>query len=57
MARGLHGGNIKGGRKNRKHGRNKKWCTRYELEDRKAKNKAKRLKKHIKKHPNDKQAR
>jgi len=44
----------KRGKKNRKFGRNKKWCERYLTEDRKAKNKAKRKARHNKKHPNDK---
>jgi hypothetical protein len=46
----------KGGKKNRKHGRNKKWCERYRAENRRAKNKAKRLARHLKHHPNDRQA-
>lgn len=56
MARGLNGGSPKGGKKNRKFGRNKKWCAKYTLENRKAKNKAIRKVRHLKKHPNDKQA-
>lgn len=31
---------AKGGKKNRKHGRNKVFCTRYKAENREAKNKA-----------------
>lgn len=33
----------RGGKKNRKHGRNKKACERYRLEDRRAKNKARNI--------------
>lgn len=33
----------KGGKKNRKHGRNKKSCERYKLEGREAKNKARNV--------------
>lgn len=33
-------GSIKKGKKNRKHGRNKKFCERYRAEGREAKNKA-----------------
>lgn len=44
------------GRTNRKHGRNKPFCTRYAAEGRREKNKAKRLHKRILKHPNDKTA-
>ena len=35
---------AKGGKKNRKHGRNKKFCQRYTLEGREAKNKARNVK-------------
>jgi len=56
MARGKDGGAPKGGKKNRKHGRNKKVCQRYRLENRKAKNKEIRRERHLKKHPNDTQA-
>lgn len=41
------------GKKNRKHGRNKKWCEAYRLRGQREKNKAKRLAKHRKAHPND----
>lgn len=47
---------AKGGKKNRKHGRNKKSCERYRLEGRAGKNKTRRLKRHAKRHPNDSQA-
>jgi hypothetical protein len=42
MARGKEGGKPKGGKKNRKFGRNKKWCERYRAEGRREKNKAKK---------------
>ena len=54
MARGLNGAAPKKGKKNRKHGRNKVYCHRYEVEDRRDKNKVKRRIRHLKKHPNDK---
>jgi len=57
MARGKDGGAPKGGKKNRKHGRNKKWCTLYEKLGTRQKNKAKRLARHLLRHPFDKQAR
>lgn len=53
MARGKEGGKPKGGKKNRKYGRNKKWCTKYKLENRKEKNKLLRRLRHLKRHPND----
>jgi hypothetical protein len=36
------------GKKNRKHGRNKKWCERYRARGQEAKNKAKRQARHLK---------
>jgi len=53
MARGLNGGKIKGGRKNRKFGRNKTGCEVYRLQGRSEKNKAIRLARHLKAHPKD----
>ena len=38
---------AKGGKKNRKYGRNKKWCERYRLENRRIKNKIKKLRHRI----------
>ena len=46
----------KGGKKNRKYGRNAADSLRYRNEDRRAKNKARRLRRHIKNFPNDKQS-
>jgi hypothetical protein len=46
----------KGGKKNRKWGRNKIKCQRYALERRGEKNKVKKLKKHLRHHPEDVQA-
>lgn len=47
----------RGGKKNRKWGRNKKFCERYRAEGRREINKAARLARHLKHHPNDLQAR
>lgn len=44
---------AKGGRKNRKHGRNKVWCKVYAAHSRREKNKALRLKKHLTRFPDD----
>lgn len=46
----------RGGKKNRKHGRNQKWCDRYRATGQREKNKAKRLIKHLKVHPSDRVA-
>jgi hypothetical protein len=43
----------KGGKKNRKFGRDKIKCERYRRERRREKNKVKKVCKHLKKHPND----
>lgn len=43
----------KGGKKNRKHGRNKKQCELYRNQQTREKNKARRLKKHLSRHPGD----
>lgn len=40
--------NRKKGKKNRKHGRNKKFCERYRLEGRREKNKARKAIRHAK---------
>ena len=41
------------GKKNRKVGRNAKWCERYRLSNRREHNKLKWLIKHLTNHPND----
>lgn len=46
----------KGGKKNRKYGRNKTVCERYSREGREEKNKARRLRRHLKKYPEDGEA-
>lgn len=43
MARGKDGGRPKGGKKNRKYGRNKKFCEKYRNENRREKNKTLRI--------------
>lgn len=43
----------KGGKKNRKYGRNKKFCERYRLEGRREKNRKIRLARHLKRFPDD----
>ena len=43
----------KKGKKNRKHGRNRKFCERYRAENRRERNKRKKQIRHLKKHPND----
>ena len=43
----------KEGKKQRKYGRNKLWCTAYFNRGQRTKNKRKKLNKHIAKHPND----
>lgn len=47
----------KGGRKNRKWGRNKDWCKAYAARGQREKNKVVRLRKHLKSNPNDPVAR
>lgn len=47
---------AKGGKKNRKVGRNAKYCERYRAEGRWLKNKLRRLRSHLKRQPNDRQA-
>jgi hypothetical protein len=56
MARGLHGGKPKGGKKNRKWANNKEYCERYRREGRQEINRERRILRHLKKYPNDKQA-
>lgn len=41
------------GGKNRKYGRNAKWCAAYALSNRREQNKAVRLARHLKRHPGD----
>jgi hypothetical protein len=41
------------GKKNRKVGRNAKWCERYRLSRRREHNKLRRLAKHLERHPGD----
>jgi hypothetical protein len=43
----------KKGKKNRCHGRNKSFCTRYRNSHQRERNKARRLGKHLARHPND----
>jgi len=50
-------GKPKGGKKNRKHGRNKTGCERYRREGRREKNKARRLRRHLRHNPQDRTAR
>jgi len=45
--------NIRGGKKNRKHGRNKVWCQAYRARGQREKNKAVRLYKHFARHSID----
>lgn len=40
---------ARGGKKNRKHGRNKVFCAKYKAENREAKNKARKAKKELRK--------
>ena len=42
-----------GGKKNRKHERNKVWCQAYRARGQREKNKAVGLRKHIARHPSD----
>lgn len=43
-------------KKNRKHGRNKIWCTAYKNSGQREKNKVVRLKRHLARNPNDRNA-
>lgn len=43
-------------KKSRKHGRNKKWCERYRLEQKHEKSHARRVTKHLSAHPTDQKA-
>jgi len=43
----------RGGKKNRKHGRNKDWCQAYLARGQREKSKAVRLHKHFARHPTD----
>ncbi len=56
MARPSDGTQPKGGKKNRKHGRNKKWCEAYRRAGTRERNKRIKLKRRIKRFPNDKGA-
>ena len=47
----------KGGKKNRKHGRNRANCERYRREGRREKNKVRKLRNYVRRNPNDTQAR
>lgn len=47
---------AKGGKKNRKVGRNKPWCTAYALRGQREKNKCIRLRRHLARFPNDRPA-
>lgn len=53
MARPQGGKARRGGKKNRKHGRNKEFCDRYSREGRRERNKARKLTRHLKKFPSD----
>lgn len=48
---------AKGGKKNRKIGRNKKWCEAYRNRGQREKNKCIRIRKHLARFPNDPTAR
>ena len=52
----MAGEKARGGRKNRKYGRNKKFCERYTIENTRIRNKRVKLKRHLRRQPNDKQA-
>lgn len=58
MAKGIGGGQIKGGKKNRKfnHNRNKPANKRYLAESRWEKNKKRRVSRHLRRFPGDRQA-
>lgn len=47
------GEKAKGGKKNRKVGRNKKWCESYRARHQREKNKVVKLDRHIQTHPAD----
>lgn len=49
-------GDKKGGKKNRKLGRNENYCKLYTAADLWAKNQKRRIRRHLLSHPNDKQA-
>jgi hypothetical protein len=42
--------------KNRKYGRNKKWCASYRAACRRERNRARRIKRHCRRYPNDQAA-
>jgi len=44
---------AKGGKKNRKIGRNEKWCEAYRARHQRERNKVVKLRRHLKKHPGD----
>ena len=44
---------AKGGKKNRKFGRNKTWCERYRAEHRREKAKFRKITAHLTQHPED----
>ncbi len=52
----MAGSGAKKGGKNRKYGRNKRFCDRYKIEGRETKNRARKMSRHLKKYPDDKQA-
>ena len=54
MARPSDGTHHKGGKKNRKHGRNKKWCEIYHKSGTREKNKKIRMLRTAAKQPNNK---
>jgi hypothetical protein len=56
MARPASGQAPKKGKKNRKHGRNKKVCEQYRREGRQEKNRKRRIRRHLKRHPDDRVA-
>lgn len=43
----------KAGKKNRKYGRNKKWCEVYRMRSQRERNKVRKLARHLKKYPHD----
>lgn len=42
----------KGGKKNRKHGRNKAFCVQYRADNREERNRKRRIARHLRNHPN-----
>ena len=44
---------AKGGKKNRKLGRNKRYCDRRKADGREAHNKLRRMRRHLRRHPHD----